>query len=117
MKVIIAGGREYNNKAQLERVLDTIFNLNKPKAIISGMARGADKLGAEYAKEKGITLIEMPADWNKYGKSAGYKRNEQMASIADAVIAFWDGESKGTGHMIKEMRRLGKLIHIVQYKK
>ena len=68
--------------------------------IISGGARGVDRLGQRFAKENDIHLEIYRADWDSYGKAAGYRRNVQMAEVADALAAFWDGESKGTGHMI-----------------
>lgn len=68
--------------------------------IVSGTARGADQLGEKFAKEKGCNLKQFPADWDAYGKSAGYRRNADMAKYADACVVFWDGVSKGTKHMI-----------------
>ncbi len=64
------------------------------------VARGADRLGERYAKERGYPVRLFPADWEKFGKSAGYRRNAEMAKYADGLIAFWDGRSAGTGHMI-----------------
>ena len=83
--------------------------------IVSGAANGADKLGEKYASEKEYSIKQFPADWNKYGKSAGYKRNEEMARYADALIAFWDGESKGTKHMIDLANKYNLKINIIQY--
>lgn len=72
--------------------------------IISGTANGADKLGERFAKEYNLKIKRFPANWDLYGKSAGYKRNEQMALYAKEdngiLIAFWNGKSKGTKHMI-----------------
>jgi hypothetical protein len=98
MKVIIAGSRTFNDYELLKRVCnETLTTITE---IVSGTANGADKLGERYAKEKGYSIKQFPADWNKHGKSAGYIRNKQMAEYADALIAFWDGKSKGTKHMI-----------------
>lgn len=72
--------------------------------VISGTAKGADKLGERFAKENNLTLHRFPADWNRYGKSAGYKRNVEMADNADALLALWDGKSRGTKHMIDIVR-------------
>ena len=69
----------------------------------------------ENAKDNNISLMCFPADWNKYGKRAGYIRNEQMAKEADALIAFWDGKSKGTKHMIDIARSKGLLIRVIRY--
>ena len=67
----------------------------------------------KYANERGYPIKQFPADWNKYGKSAGYKRNEEMAKYADALIAFWDGKSKGTKHMIDLAKRYGLKVKVV----
>lgn len=101
MKVIIAGGRKFNDYDLLYKNCDKVLRIKKNEIeIVSGTANGADKLGERYAKEKGYPIKQFPANWDKYGKSAGYKRNEEMAKYADGLIAFWDGKSKGTKHMI-----------------
>lgn len=99
-KVIVAGSRGFNNYLALERVLDKLLINKKDIEIVSGTARGADKLGEKYAEHKKLKIAKFPAQWNKFGKSAGYKRNAQMADYADACVVFWDGESRGTKHMI-----------------
>ena len=82
---------------------------------MSGHARGADKLGEAYAQSKGYDVKIMPADWETYGKSAGYKRNEAMAGVSDALVAFWDGKSRGTMHMINLAKAKGLRVHVVRY--
>lgn len=79
------------------------------------MARGADSLGAQWALANNIDLIRMPADWDRFGKSAGYRRNEEMAKIANAVITFWDGVSRGTKHMIDIATQHRLPLAIVKY--
>jgi hypothetical protein len=83
--------------------------------ILSGMARGADTCGWTYAKRNDIDLYEYPADWNQYGKRAGFMRNAEMAREANALLVFWDGKSRGTQHMISCMADLGKQTYIVRY--
>jgi len=100
VKVIIAGSRNFMDYKTLCNVCDYMLQNQNEIEIVSGTAKGADELGERYAKDKGYGVKQFPADWDKYGKSAGYKRNEEMAKYADALIAFWDGHSKGTGHMI-----------------
>ena len=112
-KVIIAGGRTFNNYDLLCQNCDKALSLQTEIEIVSGTANGADKLGEKYAKENGYSIKQFPADWNKYGKSAGYKRNEEMAKYADALIAFWDGKSKGTKHMIDLAKRYGLKVKVV----
>ena len=98
--VIIAGSREFDDYQLLCAKCDWLFQNKKPTAILCGKARGADTLGERYAKEHDIPVDYYPAEWDRYGKSAGYIRNEQMAMNSDALIAFWDGKSRGTKHMI-----------------
>ena len=69
-------------------------------------------LGERYAKENGFKIERYPALWEKYGKSAGPKRNEKMAEVCDCAICFWDGESKGTQSMIEYIKKIGKPIKI-----
>jgi hypothetical protein len=114
MKVIIAGGRTFNDYDLLCRKCDRILSLQKVVEIVSGMAKGADALGERYAKKHGYQIKQFPADWDKHGKSAGYKRNAEMAQYADALIAFWDGESKGTKHMIELANQLGLKVIVVK---
>ena len=83
--------------------------VNRASAIISGGAIGADKAGERLAMASpGVELVVMPADWDRYGKSAGFRRNEEMAKVGDKLLAVWDGKSRGTKHMIETMARLDK---------
>lgn len=100
IKVIIAGGRDFNDYQELCSFCDFMLSSMTDIEIVSGTANGADSLGEQYATERGYLIKQFPADWDKYGKSAGYKRNAQMAEYADALIAFWDKKSRGTKHMI-----------------
>ena len=74
---------------------------NAGNEILSGAYKGADLLGERYAAERNYPIKQFPANWSRYGKSAGYKRNNEMALYADVLIAFWNGKSKGTKHMIE----------------
>jgi hypothetical protein len=113
MKLIVAGSRGFNNYGLLS---DEINNLSEEiTEIISGTARGADQLGEKYADYHGIKIVKIPAEWDRLGKSAGYKRNERMAEYADSLIAFWDGESRGTKHMIDIANRLDLPTKVVKY--
>lgn len=117
-KVIVAGGRKFNDYNLLKSKLDAIL-AEKRKThqiyIISGMAKGADTLGEQYANENGFTVLGFPAEWNLYGKRAGILRNEEMAKVGDALIAFWDGESPGTKHMIETARDKRLLVRVIKY--
>lgn len=116
MKVIIAGGRNFNDYPQLCQICDKALSLQKEIEIVSGTANGADKLGEKYANEKGYPIKQFRPDWDGLGKSAGFKRNEDMAKYADALIAFWDGSSKGTKHMIDLAKKHGLKIKVINYK-
>ena len=100
MKIIIAGSRNFNNYEELCKICDYLLKNKKNIEIISGTAKGADMLGEKYATDKGYKIKQFPANWDKYKKAAGYIRNKEMAEYADVLIAFWDGKSKGTEHMI-----------------
>ena len=119
-KVIIAGSRGFSNYKLLKETCDEFLKekaKDKNIVIISGGAKGADKAGEKYARDCGYDLEVYPANWNKYGKSAGFRRNEQMAEAADAVIAFWNGESHGTKHMIDIANEKKLEIRVVNYGK
>lgn len=106
MKVIIAGGRDFDNYQYLS---NTINNLNITiSEIVCGGARGADSLGEIWAKRNGIPVKYFYPDWNRYGKAAGPIRNQEMAEYADFLIAFWDKKSQGTKNMIDTMISCGK---------
>lgn len=116
-RVIIAGGRDFNNYPGLSTAMDKLLkNINDDIEIVCGMAKGADRLGEQYAKENGYSVIYMPADWDTDGKAAGYKRNIRMAEYANALVAFWDGQSSGTKHMIETAQKMGLDVRVVKYK-
>jgi hypothetical protein len=100
MKVIVAGSRDYNNRDKVYKVLSKLHKHKKDIEIVSGLAKGPDTFGKEWAEVNGVRVHKFPAQWNTHGKRAGPIRNEEMARFADALIAFWDGKSRGTGHMI-----------------
>lgn len=115
MKVIIAGGRDFNDYEQLETACDFILSKTHKKiTIVSGAARGADTLGEQYAMNRGYQIDSHPADWS-LGKRAGFVRNEEMAKEADALIAFWDGTSRGTASMIQLAERYGLKVAVENY--
>lgn len=106
MITIIAGPRSINDISIVEKAIAASgFTITK---VVSGTAKGVDKLGERWAIKNDILVELMPADWDKYGKSAGYKRNLAMAEVSEALIAIWDGQSSGAKHMIN-IARLQKL--------
>lgn len=117
-RVIVAGGRDFNDYVLLTETMDKyLVDVKGNIAIVCGKARGADTLGEQYAKAHGYSVFEFPADWKRYGKSAGFIRNTEMAKNADALVAFWDGQSLGTKHMIATATQCGMDVHVVRYEK
>jgi len=118
IKLIIAGGRDFHDKVLLKASIDNLLELGNDQdvySIVSGMAAGADRLGVEFARKYGVTLYEFPADWDKYGKAAGYRRNADMAVFSDQLLAFWDGKSRGTKHMIETIQKMAKPVTVINY--
>lgn len=110
MKTIIAGSRDINSFTRVWAAIKASgFQVTE---VVSGAARGVDTLGEIWAKEEGVPVRRFPAAWDKHGKSAGYVRNTEMAQYADALIAVWDGKSRGTMHMIDIARRLGLKVYV-----
>jgi hypothetical protein len=83
--------------------------------IVSGGARGADSLAERYARECGFYFTAIPAMWDLYGKRAGIMRNSEIVESADLVVAFWDGESKGTADTIEKAQLVGKDLRVIFY--
>ena len=110
--IIIAGSRGLVNPNMIEVGMAEIDITDKIACIISGGARGVDKLGETWAKKHGIKVLKFPANWERDGKSAGYKRNLEMAKVGDILVAFWDGKSKGTQHMF-EIAKHNEIFTIV----
>ena len=114
MKIIIAGGRDFKDYNHLCRICDDILPQFEDVSLVSGKCDGADALGERYAKEHGYKVDKFPANWDLHGKSAGYRRNKQMAEYADGLIAFFNHKSSGTKNMIKEAN-LEELMIVVSY--
>lgn len=119
-RIIIAGSRDFNDFEKLQKEADSVVRkLDGKVKIISGSASGADRLGEKYANMHGIDIIRFPANWNLYGKSAGPRRNEEMARYASEsngiLLAFWDGKSRGTKNMIENARKYRLSVKVVNY--
>ena len=114
-RVVIAGCRDYSNYDEAKVYIGfCLSNIRKENdiVIVSGCACGADKIGERYAEENGFQVEKYPADWRKYGRSAGPKRNKKMAEVCDYVICFWDGKSRGTKSMIDYAKKYNKPINV-----
>jgi len=115
-KCIIAGGRDYNDYGQLKWQCAHVLQNKHPNIeIVSGTARGADKLGERFAEENGYRIKRFPANWDKFGRGAGHIRNKEMAQYAGALILLWDGVSKGSEGMLRLAEKYELLIRVVRY--
>ena len=100
-RLVVAGSRGFDSYERLSAELDKYLAGRSNVTIISGTARGADRLGEKYAQEHGYKIEQVPAQWAKYHQGAGPIRNKQMVKTADAVLVFWDNESSGTKNIIE----------------
>ena len=116
LQVAVAGSRGFNGYGLAKRTLLNVLYHYRTFDIISGHVVGAGRLGERFAEEYSVDYKVFMPEWDKYGKSAGIIRNEEMANLADILIAFWDGESAGTRHMIKCTGKLDKPIYVYNYK-
>lgn len=112
MKVLICGSRGFNDRAVVAQAV--VQSGMAPTHIVSGGARGVDILARLYAQSNGIEFTEYTADWNKHGKRAGFLRNVTMVDVVDAVIAVWDGASRGTKHSIDYATSQGKQVFVLR---
>lgn len=114
MKLIIAGSRNVPNDKVVERIINRVVGMYdwNVTEVVSGTARGVDRIGEEWAEDHNIPVTRFPAEWGRYGKSAGYIRNYAMASYGDVLLAIWDGESKGTQNMIELADKNGIKFHV-----
>ena len=125
LRIIIAGSRDFNDYELLKKSAIEIITkktmLPDLTRIVSGGARGADTLGERFANEMGLEISRFIPDWDGLGKRAGYVRNAEMAKFAveddndGMLIAFWDGKSRGTKHMIDLAKRYGLEVHVMNF--
>ena len=110
MRTIIAGSRSVHD---LNEVLIAVLEAPwVPTSVVSGTARGADRLGEQFAHDFSLPVTRFPADWSAHGKRAGFLRNKEMAEHADALVALWDGHSRGTKSMIDIAAAKGLAVHV-----
>ena len=111
MKIAVIGSRKFDDYEKMKSVLD-MFSITR---VISGGAQGADRMSERYAKEKGIQTEIYLADWDLFGKKAGFLRNTTIIENAEVVVAFWDGKSRGTRDSIGKANKLKKDTFIVYF--
>jgi hypothetical protein len=111
-RIIVCGSRRWQDR---DRIADRLFDCPTDTTIVHGNARGADRIAHQEAQKLGLLVESHPADWERHGKRAGVIRNEEMADLgAELCIAFWDGSSKGTEHMISAARMRGIPVETVR---
>jgi hypothetical protein len=110
MKTIIAGCRDCHCYVTLLCAVDNCgFEIT---SVVSGGAQGVDLMGEQFAKNRGLPVERHRAEWGKHGKAAGPMRNHLMASRAEALVAIWDGKSRGTKNMIDEARKRNLVVYV-----
>ena len=107
MRLVIAGSRKITEYSVVQYVMQQT-QFAKPLVVLSGCARGVDSLAIRWANEERVKVEYWPADWASHGKHAGYMRNVDMVNAADALLAVWDGDSRGTAHTIGYARATSK---------
>ena len=105
--VAVVGSRDYPRP---EKVKEFVSKLPIDTIVVSGGARGVDSWAAEAAQEAGLEVEEYLPEWDKYGRSAGFRRNKDIEENADRCIAFWDGKSRGTRHTMELFLKAGKSL-------
>lgn len=133
MRVIIAGTRDFSDFDFLAEKCNEVFEELSDKGLLSGVihhdvkmmeivsggALGADTLGEIFAEDYGIKLTRFLPDWTRFGSGAGFIRNTKMSKYAQeddgVLIAFWDGKSKGTAHMIETAVNDGLIVRVFMY--
>jgi len=107
MRVLVCGGRNYNDRMTVQAVLDKLHNAKGIDLIIEGGAKGADRMAQDWAAQRMVECEHYPADWENQGSFAGPARNKRMLDEGqpDLVIAFPGG--RGTANMIRQARKAG----------
>lgn len=110
MKIAIVGSRDWGFPEMIQAYIQS---LPKDTIIVSGHARGVDRMAETFAREAGLQVISIPADWDRLGRQAGFLRNTEIVNTCDKLVAFWDGQSKGTKDSIQKAMAMGKLDRVI----
>ena len=113
MKVGIIGSRGFNNYELVDEVMNE--HIDEVEVIVSGGAKGADTIGEFWAKQNNKNLLIFKPEWGKFGKRAGFIRNQDIVKNSDLVLAFWDGQSKGTKNSIDLCEKFGIPVKVIYY--
>jgi len=117
MRLAVIGSSGFDNYNIMVIVIDELRKIYMIDTIVSGGAKGADTFAEIYAKDNNLKLIVFPAQWDEYGKSAGFIRNTTIWDNSDLGVAFWDGSSKGTAHSFKISKKQQKMLYVFDYNK
>jgi hypothetical protein len=114
-RIIVCGSRGYHDRNKIASVLfDLAIEFDNP-IIVHGYARGADRIANQEAQKLGLLIESHPAEWDAFGKGAGFIRNQKMADLGASVcVAFWDGRSSGTADMMDRARKKGIEVRVVE---
>lgn len=116
VRLLIAGSRGVSpSPQQIDEQLRKLLPVEVTE-LVSGGARGADEAGEVWAHENAIPITRFPADWDRYGKGAGHRRNREMAQYADVALVFWKDNSPGTANMVTWMTAYDKIVRVVRCK-
>ena len=116
MNVGVVGSRSFNDYPLLEKTLNNIIENKEDVTIVSGGASGADSWAEVYSIKHNCQLKVFEAEWDKYGKKAGMIRNKTIVEESDLIVAFWDGQSKGTANTIQEAKKQNVDVKIVRFR-
>ena len=114
-KVVVCGSRTFTDRAFLFATLDKVLCRLEDPVVVSGGARGVDRMGEDWASLHWLTVLQFLPDYHRYGKGAPLKRNVEMAQAADYCVAFHDGESPGTAHMVDTARQFGLVTKVFYF--
>lgn len=116
LKLMVCGSRTITNRTLIFTNIDKFISENPDKKIIiiEGEARGVDSIAKDYALINHLDIMSFPANWSKYGRSAGMIRNEEMVKVCDFCLIFWDGKSHGTKNDIDLCEKYNKPNLVVQ---
>lgn len=114
ISLAIVGSRGFTDYQEMKKIVGQIFqnDFSSIEKIVSGGAVGADSLARTLASELKVSLQEFLPDWKTFGRKAGPLRNADIIKAADVVIAFWDGDSKGTKSSIALAIKNGKRVFV-----
>ena len=115
MKTIVAGSRDGFGLADVYTAIARSGFERQITEVVSGGARGVDRFGEMWAQANATPIKQFIPDWNgPLGKAAGHARNRDMGDYADALVALWDGKSKGTKGMIDYAKKKGLKVYVYQ---